>query len=49
MRISQLMLAAAAVALVLPVQPAKPAVGDPVESLYFFRARGTTAAAPGPE
>jgi hypothetical protein len=36
MRISQLMLAAAAVALVLPVQPAKPAVGDPVESLYFF-------------
>ena len=36
MRISQLMLAAAAVALVLPVHSAKPAVGDPVESLYFF-------------
>ena len=36
MKISRLIVAAAAIVFVLPAHPARPAVTDPVISLYFF-------------
>jgi len=36
MRTSRLMIAAAILAFILPTHPAKPGVGDPLISLYFF-------------